>query len=55
MSGVLRVTRLNGLLRAQVNSDRNDGQDADVPETSSEINTDLITIHNNPKAITLII
>lgn len=33
MSGVLRVTRLDGLLGAQVNGDGNDGQDADVPET----------------------
>lgn len=31
MSGVLRVTRLHGLLGAHVNGDGDDGQDADVP------------------------
>ena len=36
MSGVLRVACLNCLLGAQVNSDGNDRQDADVPETGRE-------------------
>jgi len=29
---VLRVPRLDGLLRTQVNRDGDDGQDADVPD-----------------------
>lgn len=37
MSRVLRVTCLNGLLGAQVNSDGNDRQDADVSKTGQTV------------------
>ncbi len=42
MSGVLRVTCVNGVLRTQVNSDGNDRQDADVPETGRTMTKTII-------------